>query len=85
MNTDDFNGTNYLECPQSAKITLAGEIKLVYVSEKIKPLPENDSTYRYWKAEVMSWLLQSMEPSISRTFVFSKSTKYIWDGAMHNL
>lgn len=44
---------------------------------------KDDPTCSNWEAEdnvVMSRLLQSMERSISRTFMFSKSAKEIWDG-----
>lgn len=70
-----FYGKNYLEWSQSTRMYIDGKGKLGYINSRIvKP------TYGKWEAgnlTVMSWLLNLMEPSISRGFLFLKTTKEI--------
>ncbi|KAK0598581.1 hypothetical protein LWI29_036055 [Acer saccharum] len=46
--------------------------------------PLTDPTYKTWLAEnsiVLAWLINSMEPKISRRYLYFKTAKEVWDAA----
>lgn len=56
------------------------------IGEVLQPDPE-DATYNAWDVEnsiAMSWLINSMEPKIGRTYLFYKTTSEVWE-AVKNL
>ncbi|TYI04186.1 hypothetical protein ES332_A10G001000v1 [Gossypium tomentosum] len=52
-----------------------------YITGDSKKPVVNDSTYDQWDSDnslVMSWLINSMQPRISRTYLLLDSTEKIW-------
>ena len=64
--TTKLNGSDYLLWAQAMKVALGGRMKLKYI---LSDPPSKDSKeYEDWVSEnylVMSWLWNSMEPTIS--------------------
>lgn len=83
ITTVKLDRTNYLAWFQLAKISLISKGKWEYVTGEIPVLDPTDSGFSKWRAEndlVMVWLLHSMQPSISNTYLFWGTAKEIWDG-----
>lgn len=67
------------------KLYLAGKKKLGYVTGTIVEPPHTDPSVGEWEAEhplVMSWLLNSMEPTLSDGLLFANTAKEIWDSVV---
>ena len=82
ITTDKLNGSNCLEWSQLVRIFLKGRGKMGYLDGTIKAPGKDDAKYNKWEEEnfmIMSWLLNSMQPEISKTCLFLKSPKEIWD------
>ncbi|KAL4197299.1 hypothetical protein AMTRI_Chr04g250420 [Amborella trichopoda] len=80
--TVKLDETNYLEWSQYAKLFLSGNGNLGYINGKITEPKETDPSYEKWETEklaVMSLLLHSMQPSISRGIMFPQTARKIWD------
>lgn len=79
--TVKLNGKNYLEWAQSAKVFIGSRKKLGYVTGTKKEPAASDPSHEDWESEnltVMNWHLHSMEPSISRNFLFYSTAGDIW-------
>ncbi|KAL4282295.1 hypothetical protein GQ457_03G025720 [Hibiscus cannabinus] len=79
-----LNGNNYLEWSQSIKIYVAGRGRSGYLNGSLKqPSDTTDSVgAAKWIQEnnqVMSWLLNSMIPSVGRNFLLYTSAADIWN------
>ena len=73
-----LNGENYISWNRSVKIALGAKNKLNFVDGT--PSPEMD--YTTWKKAdcmVMSWLLNSISKDIAESFVYSNSSKDLWE------
>jgi Retrotransposon gag protein/gag-polypeptide of LTR copia-type len=71
-----LNGTNYPSWARSVTLSLQGKGKLDHITDN------NAKTDPNWKTNdinVMNWLLNSMEPQISRLFMYLESAKEIWE------
>ncbi|KAK3024584.1 hypothetical protein RJ639_044326 [Escallonia herrerae] len=58
-----------------------------YITGEIQRPALGDSTYVNWELNnsiVMAWLINSMESYISRTYLFLRSAKAIWDAVNNN-
>lgn len=80
ITTVKLDGTNFFTWSQSAKISIRGGGKWRYISGDTKAPTRDDPTYAKWEADdslVMSWLIHSTEPSISKTCLFLSSSKSI--------
>ncbi|KAK5784137.1 hypothetical protein PVK06_038657 [Gossypium arboreum] len=76
-----LNGNNFLEWSQSVKIFLLGRERLDYVTGEIKKPAVTDAGFAKWmrdNGQVMTWLLHSMTPSISRNFLLYTTAAEIW-------
>ena len=75
-----FNGKNFLKWSQVVRTYLKGKGKL---SHLLGTGPaRTDSGFAAWDEEdsmILSWLWDSMEPTISDTCMFLSSAKEIWD------
>lgn len=79
--TIKLDGTNFLTWSQFTKISIWGRDKWGSITGETKAPMLDDLAYVKWVAEdslVMSWLIHSMEPSISKTCLFLLSVKAIW-------
>lgn len=77
-----LNGLNFREWFQSVILVIRGRGKVGYLTGAITPHLDTAPTYSTWEAEnsiVMAWLINSMEPSIGRTYLFYKTAKEIWE------
>lgn len=84
ITTHKLEGKNYLEWAQSVKIVICGRGKLGYITGDLPTPSLDDSTYKVWQAEnsiVLAWLINSMDPKVSRRYLFFKTAKEVWDAA----
>ena len=78
-----LNGTNYRESSQSVILVFRGKGKMGYLDGSIPRPPVTAAGYNQWIAEnsiVMSWLINSTEPGIGRTYLYYQTAKEIWEG-----
>ncbi|XP_040941559.1 uncharacterized protein [Gossypium hirsutum] len=76
-----LNGNNFLEWSQSVKIFLLSRERLDYATGEIKKPAVIDAGFAKWmrgNGQVMTWLLNSMTPSISRNFLLYTTAAEIW-------
>ena len=76
-----LNRKKFMEWRQSTKISLMGKGKFKYVNSTLLASAATDPTYEAWEIQnslVMSWLLHSMQPEISRTYFLLLTTRDIW-------
>lgn len=67
-----LNGRNYLQWAQSVKIVICGRGKLGYITGELPAPKTTDPLYKTWLSEnsiVLAWLINSMEPQISRRYL----------------
>ena len=77
-----LNGKNYLQWSQSVNIVICGRGKFEYLTGEANAPAATDPTYKIWFAEnsiMHAWLINSMEPKISRRYLFLKTAKDVWD------
>jgi gag-polypeptide of LTR copia-type len=86
LTTTLLNGTNYPSWVRSVYLFLHSKGKLSHITGKTEiPIEQKTSTEQTnleWQqndTSVMTWLLNSMEPQVSRLFMFMNSAKEIWD------
>lgn len=76
-----LNGANYLAWSRAVELFIKGRRKKEYLSEKMEPPNETSDKYAVWEAEnsmIMSWLLGSMTPDVSNTFMMYQTAAEIW-------
>ncbi|XP_073128544.1 uncharacterized protein [Henckelia pumila] len=77
-----LNGKNFLEWAQSIKLVIDGKGRLGYLTGETKEPEKNDTKWNSWKSEnsmVIAWLVNSMEPSIGKTYLFLPTARDVWD------
>ncbi|KAK8593973.1 hypothetical protein V6N12_046046 [Hibiscus sabdariffa] len=77
-----LNGNNYLEWSQSVKIFLSGRERYWYVTREIKNPAPTAAGYSPWMQDdnqVMTWLLNSMTPDVSKNFLLYTTSATIWE------
>lgn len=76
-----LHGNNFLPWSRAVELFIVGRGKKEYLSEKT-PIPaETDEKFHTWEAEnsmIMSWLLSSMTPEVSNTFMLYPTAAAIW-------
>ncbi|KAG8497017.1 hypothetical protein CXB51_008247 [Gossypium anomalum] len=80
-----LNGKNFLQWSQSVLMVIRGRGKLGYINREIPRPTTADPTYATWELNnsiVMAWLINSMEGHISRTYLFFKTAKDMWDAEL---
>lgn len=91
LNTESFqnlsitshklNGNNFLQWSQSVKLFIRGRGKFDYLTgTNARPTEEDEGSER-WEAEnsmIMSWLINSMDSSVGRTYLFLPTAHDIW-------
>ena len=66
------------------KIVICGWGKLGYIIDELSTLSPNDLLYKTWLAEnsiVLAWLINLMDPKISRRYLWFKTANEVWDVA----
>jgi gag-polypeptide of LTR copia-type len=77
-----LNGSNYLSWARVVTIALGGRSKEGHLTGTSKPDETDKKKKEEWRASdlsMMSWLFNSMEPSIYEIFAYSNSAKELWD------
>lgn len=75
-------GENYLEWVQCMKLVIDDKRKLAHLIGEVTKLATNDLTLKTWKSKnpmVIAWLINSMEPTIGKSYMFLLTTKEVWD------
>lgn len=78
---EKLNGRNFREWAQSIKLVIEGKGKLGYFIGDTKR-PYDAASLQKLKFEnsmVIAWLVNSMKPSIGKTYLFLPTTKDTWD------
>lgn len=82
LTMNKLNGKNYLEWAQTVKLVIDGKGKLGHLTGEVKKPANNDPRLKSWRSEnsmVIPWLINSMESSIGKPFLFIPTTKEVWD------
>ncbi|RVW73450.1 hypothetical protein CK203_052984 [Vitis vinifera] len=82
LTVNKLNGKNYLERAQTVKLVIDGKGKLGYLTSEVKKPANNDLRLKSWRSEnsmVIAWLINLMESSIGKSFLFIPTTKEVWD------
>ena len=78
ITTHKLNGLNFLQWSQSVKLFIQEKGKFGYLTGAV-PMPDpKDPAYPTWEYEnslIMSWLVNSMEPTIGKTYLFLSSAQ----------
>lgn len=77
-----LNGNNFLPWSRAVELFITGRGKKEYLSEKMAIPTKTDEKYVIWEAEnsmIMSWLLGSMTPEVSNTFMLHETAASIWN------
>lgn len=80
-----LNGNNYQYWARLITLALSGLGKVDYINGEIKPPTETEITsskYQEWQMNdslVLSWILHSIEPSISELFIYSETALDLWN------
>ena len=70
-----------MEWSQSVKLYVQGKGKFGYLSGSTVQPKKSDEAYGTWEAEnsmIMSWLVNSMETSLGRSYLFLPTASEIW-------
>jgi len=79
-----LNGRNYIQWSQSFMFHVRSKEKEDYLTRNITKPDENYANYRIWKrdnSQVMSWLVNSMEPYIGENFLLYETATEVWEAA----
>jgi hypothetical protein len=80
ITTVKLDGRNYLAWSQSARMFIGSRRKCWYITGSKKEPPADDPSYEDWESDnLTSWLLHSMQPTISEGLLFLRTAKEIWD------
>lgn len=81
LTIEKLNGRNFKEWAQSMKLVVDSKGKLGYLTGDTKKTTYSTQLQR-WKSEnfmVIAWLVNSMHPSIGKTYLSLPTAKDIWD------
>lgn len=76
-----MDGKNYREWAQSIKLLIDGKGKLGYLTGETK-MPTDPVLLQRWRLEnslVIVWLVNSMKPSIGKTYLFLPTARDVWE------
>lgn len=80
---EKLDGKNFREWAQSIKLVIDGKGKMGYLTGELKkPASTEAATLQKWKSEnstVTAWLINSMKPSIIKTYLFLLKAKDVWN------
>lgn len=82
-----LDSKNFLLWYQSILLVIRGRCKLGYITGDVQCSNITDPTYANWELNnsiVMAWLINSMEPHISHTYLILRTAKAIWDAVKEN-
>lgn len=81
ITSQKLNGKNFLQWAQSVKIVICARGKLSYLTRDLSTPKSTDPSYQRWvdNSLVLAWLINSIEPQISRRYLWFKTAKDVWD------
>jgi len=82
LTNKQFNGGNYINWSNAARMGLGAKLKLGFVDHTIPKPNENSPDLQNWLTYdymVRCWLLNSLTPETSECFMYAKSAKELWD------
>ena len=83
LTVEKLNGKNYREWAQAIKLVIDGNGKLGFlISETRQPPPIDVVASQKWRSEnsfITSCLINSMKPTIGKTYMFLSTAKDVWD------
>ena len=77
-----LNGPNFLPWSRSIQLLIRGKGKYCYLDGSIPQPSSTDPSYSTWEIKnslVMSWLIMSMDDSMSEVYLLYPTAKAIWD------
>lgn len=81
LTVEKLDGKNYREWAQSIKLIIDGKGRLGYLTGETK-MPTDAALLQRWRSEnsmVTAWLVNSMKPSIGKTYLFLPTAKDVWE------
>ncbi|XP_057948387.1 uncharacterized protein LOC131144058 [Malania oleifera] len=83
LSVEKLNGKNFCEWAQSIKLVIKGKGRLGYLTGERRKLDSTDvAALQKWRSEnsmVTAWLVNSMQPSIGKIYLFFPITNEVWD------
>ena len=83
LTVEKLNGKNYREWAHAIKLVIDGKGKLGFLtSETRRPPPTDATTSQKWRSEnsfITSCLINSMKPTIGKTYMFLSTANDVWD------
>ena len=83
LTVEKLNGKNYREWAQAIKLVINEKGKLGFLTvETRRPPPTDVAASQKWRSEnsfITSCLINSMKPSIGKTYMFLSTAKDVWD------
>ena len=77
-----LNGKNYLEWVQSIKLVINGKRKLGHLNGETTKPADNNPMLKAWRSKnslVTAWLINSMDPSIGKRYLFLPTARDVWE------
>ena len=83
LTVEKLNGKNYREWAQTLKLVINGKGKLGFlIGETWRPPPTDTIAPHKWRSEnsfITSCLINSMKPTIGKTYMFLPTVNDVWD------
>ncbi|KAG8483038.1 hypothetical protein CXB51_021961 [Gossypium anomalum] len=82
LTSHKLNGKNYLEWSLSVKLAIDGHGKLGHLTGEVKQPQMGNPKMSKWRSEnsmIIAWLINSMEASVGKPFLFLPTVKDVWD------
>lgn len=82
ITTEKLNASNCLEWSQLVTMFMKRKRKMGHLDGTEKAPDVSDPKYKKWEEEnfiTVSWLVNSMQPEIGRTYLYHKTAKSIWN------
>ena len=77
----DKLNSNYVNWAQLVKVTIKGRVKLGYLDGTKKKPEKDEKALTKWEQQnyqVMTWLIQTMQPNIGKNYLFIKDVNELW-------
>ncbi|KAK3000202.1 hypothetical protein RJ639_023485 [Escallonia herrerae] len=77
-----LTGKNYLEWAQSVKLAIDGRGKLGHLTRDVRQPAACNPSLSAWRSEnslIIAWLINSMEPTIGKSYLFLPTAKDVWE------
>ncbi|KAK3029863.1 hypothetical protein RJ639_038297 [Escallonia herrerae] len=82
LTSHKLTGKNYLEWAQSVKLAIDGRGKLGHLTRDVRQPAAGDPSLSAWRSEnslIIAWLINSMEPTIGKPYLFLPTAKDVWE------